>query len=199
METVRIYYMDLSSLAGKEQLLWSVLPADRLEKAAKFVREEDRLRSLAGGYLIRKIVGDSFTDENGKPRAKDCHFSLSHSGNTAALAVSTSHDVGIDVEAAVRDRDEEKVARSCLSGPDLEAYLNGTPFLSLFTAKESLSKAEGHGLTEPEIIPSLPLDGKVTYKSTVYYRHSLALNGCFASVTLEGGDFNTHTEELYVS
>ena len=199
MKTVNVYFMNTAAARGKEEYLVSVLPKDRVEKAGRFINESDRLLSLCAGYLICRAVGDHYVDEFGKPRAGGRFFSVSHSGEIAAIAVCDDQNVGIDVEKARTDDDEAALAECCFDERENAEYAGGAPFLALFTAKESLSKAEGQGLqNDLKTIPALPLNGKVGYKGKKYYRHTCVIDGYFASVSLEKEDFIIKTEEVYV-
>ncbi|MBQ7444368.1 MAG: 4'-phosphopantetheinyl transferase superfamily protein [Clostridia bacterium] len=196
METLKVYYIKTDVLKGKEGHLYSVLPEERGEKAKRYAKEDDRLLSLAAGYLAGKVVGRYFKDENGKPRADGVHFSLAHSGDIAVIAVNEHRDVGVDAEIS-QDKNFDDIANYALGEDELEAYRSGVSFLPLFTAKESLSKAEGRGLrNRTRDIPALPLDGAVEYKGKTYYRHTLEIPGYYASAVLEGEDFLAEIEEL---
>ena len=54
----------------------------------------DLLRSFS---LSTDLKGLTY-DEHGKPQLGDLHISFSHSGNFAAVALSTECPVGIDIE-----------------------------------------------------------------------------------------------------
>lgn len=197
METIKVYSMNVRSIEGKEDLL-TLLPESRVKKAERCVRENDRLLSLAAGYLVYRYVGESFVDEYGKPRSKKIFFSLSHTEDVAAIALSRYRDVGVDVEGD-RSREYDDLAEHCLNEEESAFFSRGEPFLSFFTAKESLAKAEGKGLNKRiEEIPALPLNGKVAYQGKTYYRHSFRQDGLFWSVTAEGTDFLIDVEETFV-
>ena len=191
--------MPIAAVSEKEEYVTSILPKERVAKAKRFVRDSDRALSLAAGYLIAKYVGESYVDIYGKPRSTTLYFSVAHSGDVAALALSPACEVGLDIEKEFEKRGSDDPAEYCLSEEEQQSYRDGTPFLSLFTAKESLAKAEGKGLISGiKDIPSLPMDGKVKYKEKVYHRHSLIKDGYFLSVTAEGEDFIIETEATYV-
>ena len=199
METVKVYWLHIDSIKGKEDRIFSLLPSFRVEKAKRFVQESDRLLSLAAGYLLYRFVGEYTVDTLGKPRAEKCRFSLSHSGEYAALAVSFGTEIGLDVEKLVESKENDALARYCLSDNEWNEYRQGVGFLTLFTAKESLVKAEGTGITDViKAIPALPLDGTVEYNGKSYYRHAIKRDGYVASVTMEKEDFVIETEEIYV-
>lgn len=92
-----------------EAFFWSELPlgeADaaairslrlerrRLERLACRMALLDLLRSLS---LTPDLKGLTY-DEQGKPHLEDLHISFSHSGDYAAVAMSTECPVGIDIE-----------------------------------------------------------------------------------------------------
>lgn len=127
----------------------------------RFVAGRARLRSLLGGHLgldprALVFVQNAF----GKPRLADrpsVHFSLSHSGDRAVLAVSERHEMGIDIER-VRPLDHLDLARRYFHPNEVAAIEGVRPteeqllaFFRIWTLKESVVKAVGKGL-------SLPLD-----------------------------------------
>ena len=199
MNIVKVYFLNIEKLKGRKEFLYSVLPESRIEKAKRYAKETDRLLSLAAGYLINRVIGGFFVDEFGKPRSEHAFFSLSHSGELAALSLSETREIGIDIEKMRSDKDYDALAKFALNEKELESYKSCEHFLKLFTAKESLAKAEGRGLkSDVKTIPSLPVGGAVDYEDKTYYRHSLDVNGYFASVTQEGEDFIIETYDIEV-
>lgn len=135
---------------------------ERIERAKRFLREEDAHRCVGAELLLRcalerktgSSVGELRTgrDDNGKPFLTDfpgLHFNLSHSGQIVLCAIDF-HPVGVDVEE-IRDIGPD-VAAACftpaerkrLEGTRGEAWLN--EFYLLWTLKESYLKALGTGL-----------------------------------------------------
>lgn len=66
----------------------------RLERLACRMALLDLLRALSLTPDLRNLS----YDEHGKPHLGDLHISFSHSGNYAAVAISTECPVGIDIE-----------------------------------------------------------------------------------------------------
>lgn len=197
MQTIYVYLLHTAQVEGKEAAVGALLPEERLVKANRYAFEKDRRLSLAAGYLVRRYVGDYTVDEHGKPKSERVWFNLSHSGDLAALAVSNRGEVGIDVESISADRDQESLAAYCLSEGEYNAYRDGQAFLALFTAKESLAKAEGTGLVhDVKSIPALPVDGRVEYRGKPYYRHLLQMEGYHGSVSAEGEDYVLSVQEV---
>ena len=200
MHTICVYLLHTAQVEGKEAAIGALLPEERLVKANRYAFEKDRRLSLAAGYLVWRYVGEYRVDEHGKPRKEGVCFSLSHSGELAALAVSIEGEMGLDVECADTSRDQESLATYCLSEGEYRAYREGQSFLSLFTAKESLAKAEGTGLVhDVKTIPALPIDGRVNYRDKIYFRHGWVIDGYNISVSHENEDFVLALQEVQVS
>ena len=196
MDTVVVHLLKTGEARGKEDILLALLPEDRIRKAKRFVREEDRLRSLCAGFLLTRWIGDYSVDGFGKPRSEKCCFSLSHSEDLVGLAVGGDREIGLDLERVRAGKDFDRLARFCLSGEELACLGRDADFLSAFVAKESLAKAEGQGLAGgPRAIPAFPLNGEVEYKGRIYYRHFLERGGYYLSVAQEGADFRIEFEE----
>ena len=146
----------------------------RMERARKFRREEDRLRSIAAGALEVYALGvresEIRIDELGKPTApgSEVFFSLSHSGDHAVLALSSS-EVGTDIE---KIEDARLAVAERVFTPEELSWMREDAqerFYILWTLKESVSKLDGRGLSLPmesfSVLPltrgeSLLLDGK---------------------------------------
>ena len=182
-------------VADKKQYLFDFVSPDRAEKAKKYVKEEDRLLSLGGAYLIKKYVGDVTVDERGKPRSENHFFNISHSVDLVGIAISDKRDIGLDIE---KDREiKGGVDKYCLSADEFEACENGLCFLSAFVAKESLAKADGRGIVgDIKAIPALPLDGPIEYGGKCFYRHTFKMEGYRISVALEGEDFKIDAKTI---
>ncbi len=89
-----------------------LLSADEIERARRFVRDRDRTRFISARGRLREILASRIGSapaavrlaygENGKPRLADAkdqiHFSLSHSEDLAALAISNDCELGLDIE-----------------------------------------------------------------------------------------------------
>lgn len=87
---------------------YSYISKHRQEKADSYKLKIDRKLSILSSYQLEKLFSFMGVKEpynysvlpNGKPilLGDDISFSLTHSGNYAACAVSRKYDVGIDVE-----------------------------------------------------------------------------------------------------
>ena len=142
------------------------LPADELERHARFRFPKKRNEFLLGKLMTRRIL--SFYHERapldwqfregvrGKPEALDCgdlRFNLSHTNGLLALALVRGAEIGVDVEL-IEPRDAA-VAERFFAPEEVEAVRAAPPrlrdrlFARFWTLKESYIKAHGDGLSIP--------------------------------------------------
>lgn len=146
------------TLAAGEIHLWlrGVDPATPPREITSLARKAllDLLQRYGGGDIAPMIK----YGEHGKPHVEEAgfpYFNLSHSGDCIVLAFSRDQELGVDVEreSAHRRHSPLELARrfftleesSALAMLD-EARLN-TAFMQLWTCKEAVLKALGHGLS----------------------------------------------------
>jgi 4'-phosphopantetheinyl transferase len=141
-----------------------LVTAKRRERVFAYLQAEDKARCLVSGLLLRKVCGvvddnQLVFGKNGKPYLKDggIYFNISHSGDYVALATS-EHEVGVDIEKV--NVYSDAVAIRCFSRAELEWMQKegcNEAFYFLWTAKESVMKACGLGLSlPPETFSVLP-------------------------------------------
>ncbi len=142
--------------------LLDAAPPEKREKALRYMRREDRERTLIGEALVRfHLVSDYRMDSHeirfdkndfGKPllREEGLHFNITHSGKWVACAIDYGR-VGIDVEV-VTDR-EYDIAHRFFSPVEYDSLMRKNEderigfFYDLWTLKESFIKAVGKGLS----------------------------------------------------
>lgn len=162
---VRVWWADTRLVDEADRALLN--PEEQL-RMSRYVRSEDRDRFAAGVALSRRVVGETVGIEpaavrldrrcavcgqpHGRPRSLDAleqgielDFSISHAGTYAVLATCTLGRVGVDVETADVDADDQ-LAVSVLSSPELARVRSGESFARLWVAKEAALKAVGLGL-----------------------------------------------------
>jgi 4'-phosphopantetheinyl transferase len=125
-------------------------------------RHEDRVRSVATHAALRRILSSRigvppdklrFTvNDYGKPclfRHFGLEFNISHSGCFALIALSSSGQVGVDIEYRGREIDVEKMSPYVYSLLERQSGLEATGgFFDHWVAKESVLKALGLGISE---------------------------------------------------
>lgn len=144
--------------------LTALLDDAERDRASRFVRPADALRYRVSHGALRTILGGRIgiapqgvrfaRGEHGKPRlAGDApHFSLSHSGTLALVAVSAERDVGVDVEDLRPVPSAAELAERQFATADARRLAAAPPdvrdlrFLRTWTALEAILKAEGVGL-----------------------------------------------------
>ncbi len=125
-------------------------------ESAEKLAADDIKRTLAGKFLLRRMIRRMYGERpvnirygiNGKPELDFCFFSISHSGNYAACAVS-DRPCGIDIEISREIKQRKKYP---LFTEDECRYVNvrdsANRFLTLWTMKEAFVKANGGRLAD---------------------------------------------------
>lgn len=149
--------------------LTDLLSSSEQERAARFKFDVHRrrfvvahaaLRSILARYLKTSPANLQFVDNvNGKPKLAAEHaesgarFNLSHSFDSALLAVTQSREIGIDVELVKEDYAFDEVAVRFFTPRELAAFralpvhLQRQGFFKCWTSKEAFLKAKGTGLS----------------------------------------------------
>ena len=148
------------------------LPSSLNKKASVAVYLLLRL-ALHEVYGIDEVVEFDYA-KKGKPsliKYPQIHFSLSHSHNTAACAVS-DYEVGVDIQQIAHI--SEKVAKRVLTNEEYEVYSHSqTPdeyFCKIWTIKESYVKQTGVGITiELNTISAESIVDKMVFNKDNYY------------------------------
>lgn len=163
---VDIWNWSLDQPSADDSHAINLLSGDERDRADRFVKDIDRRRYIAGRGGLRRILA-SYLDmkpgdlsfrysEWGKPALavdgpNDLHFNLSHSADTALLAVCAQTEIGVDIEE-VRPLKED-VAGQFFSAAEC-SDLNALPepvrlvgFYRCWTRKEAFVKAHGQGLS----------------------------------------------------
>jgi len=145
----------------------AVLSAPERERAARFVREEDRDRWTCARAALRELLG-AYADTDprelrfvegphGKPAlAGDdaaLRFNLSHSAGTALIAVAQGREVGVDVELPRRAVDHVALARRVLTADEADRIAaiadpgeRERAFLRAWVRWEAVLKCRGTGI-----------------------------------------------------
>lgn len=167
---MEIWSVDLERPAIPLAELERVLSDEERERARRFLDPVNGERYRAAHGALRLILA-RYADtpaeqlelrprEGGKPELAGGgpHFSLSHSGELALVAVCAACPVGVDVERVSDDRDVERVARRAF-GPRERAPLEAASgaarrelFFRLWTCKEACLKVGGRGISGLEDI-----------------------------------------------
>jgi 4'-phosphopantetheinyl transferase len=144
-----------------------ILNADEKARAARFYFDKHRRRFATTRAAVRIILARylniapehlEFTYTNhGKPsvvNSQKLQFNLSHTGDTALLAVGKGYPVGVDIEQ-YSARPYEGIAKNLFSEKELAdlhkapASLKPALFFHVWAQKEAFIKISGLGLSYP--------------------------------------------------
>lgn len=162
-----VWIAHLSQAKGSLAALEGWLDARDRERAARFRFAEDRGRFVLGRALVRKSLGHYLTQapesialaytELGRPffpHDDTIHFSISHTKDLVALALTAGARIGIDLEAIKNHPDLFELAERIFSPVDLGKFQSLpaaeklAAFYRAWTRKEAYLKARGEGITD---------------------------------------------------
>lgn len=139
----------------------SVLPLEELRQLDRYRSNNERERRIVTWALARRIIGSKLeiepsslhirrwcricrSDDHGKPcEVGELHFSVSHSANRVAVAVTIGGPVGVDIE---RVNELSGIERYVLH-PDEVHPDHWSDLLRYWVRKEAVLKATGVGLS----------------------------------------------------
>ena len=160
--------LDLSHADAKR--LEAVLCAEERRRAARYRRQQDRVRFIAARAALRCLLAAHLgADLGAKPRALafaygangkpalshggGLEFNLSHSGDLAVIALAHDREVGVDVERLRPLSSAQRIAERLWSSGEaaalgtLDEDERLTAFFATWTRKEAVVKALGEGIT----------------------------------------------------
>ncbi len=152
------------------EALIEALDPVRKEKALRYVKEEDQLRSALAGLLIRRYVGkgEILFGPHGKPYIPGRpFFSVSHGGDYVGILVSDEREVGFDVEAV--ERCSLSIALAALTPDERKSVHDKESFALAWTLKEAIAKCSGEGIVSPREVGVIPMgDNFYSYQGKKY-------------------------------
>lgn len=146
-----LWLIDLDVQSAAAESLPEAVPL----RASRFVRDTERRRYLASHAALRhalRAAGPFTTGDHGKPAlaSPPPHFNLSRRDGWAAIAVSATHEVGVDIETLRPIDDAPQLAALHFTPQEQAALQAGDAdhaFLRVWTRKEACMKATGLGLS----------------------------------------------------
>jgi 4'-phosphopantetheinyl transferase len=164
---VWVFPTDISSERYDEYR--KILSRQELERADRFVFDDDRVRFIASHGMLRTRLAVYCgaqpealvfsAGSHGKPvlleSAVPIQFNLSHSGSRAAIAVTSGLRCGVDIEKIRSEVSDQAIAQRFFCTLEIEwlRSLSATQrvhgFFRLWAVKEAILKAVGKGLSIP--------------------------------------------------
>ena len=172
---IHVHVLKLSELRGRDKELMDDADAIRREKALRFRKEDDRLRCLGVGLLMKEhLPGWSVdllrTGKDGKPFIEGGPaFSISHGGDYVVLAWDDeAESLGVDVEP-IQNMDYYRPIISAFATVEEEKAIASDPEKAawVWTRKESLYKCIGEGFSDMLELPSV-LEDRVELAGAIY-------------------------------
>ena len=217
MDHIEVWLVRLQAADRQIEHAGSLLSPDERERADRFRFEEHRIRYILAHGVLRSLIPD-YTRRPphfvygpwGKPSlAGDVlEFNLSHCGEYAAYAFSTSCPVGIDIETIRPAPEAMKIAREFFSTEEYTELAHAArddAFLVLWTRKEACLKATGAGLGDAldMVRVSTDLDAAITTAAAADGRrwtvHTLRTADLVGAVAWEGGNRETQIHQAEAS
>lgn len=178
---VHLWCADLNVSENTHKMLVKYLNNDELNRAARFVREQDRSHFIAARGILRDILNRYINlapeniefnyGEHGKPslnpRQNQCNinFNLAHSQDLAIYAITRLNNLGVDIEYTKRNIEALDIAERFFSKNEiasmhvLSASEQVAAFYRIWTRKEAFVKAIGVGLSHP--LDQFSVDGSL--------------------------------------
>jgi phosphopantetheinyl transferase len=169
----------------------SVFPGSRALEIQNTRNVEYKSQKFFAWKLLEKLIAEKtsvgFSDinfsksENGKWICDKFHFSVSHTKNVCAVAVSDKTLCGIDIEEYIPERFDERLAKKILTAKELAEYEENEDkqrfVIQKWTEKESIFKMLSQNVFIPKNIATSQ------YKTKTFEALS-----CFITVALSDED-----------
>ena len=168
-----IFTLDIKRISRTEiDAAYFSMSENRRKRCDSLRFQTDKDLCIAADMLLRRVLSENLgipagdiafsVTEKGKPYLKDgsCHFSISHSGDIAAVALNKNSPVGIDVER-IRPV-SARIARRVFSESDIRFVFGDcvipdgeiedretlVRFFKVWTYKEAFVKMTGEGISD---------------------------------------------------
>ncbi len=180
-DEVHLWCADLNVPENTYKMLAKYLNNEEQNRAARFIREQDRSHFIAARGILRNILSRYINiaphniefeyGEKGKPslileqNQRKIYFNLAHSNHLAIYAITSINHLGIDIEYSKRNIEALDIAERFFSKNEI-ASLRVLPsaeqlsgFYKIWTRKEAFVKAIGVGLSHP--LDQFSVDGSL--------------------------------------
>ena len=196
MEIVKLYTIDINTAFHHKKALLEKVNESQKEKALKYKKEIDQVRSLASSYLVNKLSKEPLLfNDMGKPFFENGpSFNISHSGQYIVMAVSNK-DIGVDIEEN-KEKDMSSLIR-IFNEAEAKMIKEHADFYYLWCAKESLIKCIGSSINRIKEIPALPFNGVKLFNGKHYYVKTFIKDKHIISITrLSDEPFDIKIEKI---
>ena len=216
-DEVHVWFAYLPSDPGAEREAWTVLAPEERARANRLRQYRDRALQVRTRALVRRVIAtylevapqdvDIATGSDGKPEVAGSDtrrwplFNVSHSDTVALMAVSASHEVGVDVERVRADVLWRDIADEFFSPVEVDV-IGHVPradrrraFFDCWVRKEAYLKGLGVGLrrsTTDFAVPVLGVGGPVEdpglASPRAWYVYGLEIESGFSAAVAADGE-----------
>ncbi|MBQ7243874.1 MAG: 4'-phosphopantetheinyl transferase superfamily protein [Bacilli bacterium] len=166
----KVVLADVQDGVTKGEALFSALDDVARQKALRYLRKEDQVRSALASLLIRKEVGDGLIRNGpfGKPFIEGkASFNVSHSQNWVGICVD-NEEIGFDLEWIPRC--DLSIARVAFTEEERTLIVDRGSFAYAWTRKEAVAKCLGRGIESPSSVGVSSLnENDCSYKGERYF------------------------------
>ena len=148
----KVVLADVQDGVSKGEALFAALDDVARQKALRYLRKEDQVRSALASLLIRKEVGDGLIRNGpfGKPFIEGkASFNISHSQNWVGICVD-NEEIGFDLEWIPRC--DLSIARAAFTEEERALIVDQDSFAHAWTRKEAVAKCLGRGIESPSSV-----------------------------------------------
>ena len=207
-----VWFLSTRMTTEERESHWSSLSGEERDRAGRFLFEGDRDRFIAARGGLRVILAAYSCVQpanlafqmgaHGKPAlltpVLPLEFNVSHSGDCALVGITPGTPCGVDIEFARPGRREMEIAERFFGSREI-VWLKQTQggFFRLWTAKESIIKAVGRGLSIPlsdvdgtDVVsgskPSIVLETSGMERRTIWINELVLAEGFAAAAAVDG-------------
>ncbi|MEC5385438.1 4'-phosphopantetheinyl transferase superfamily protein [Uliginosibacterium sp. H3] len=177
-DTLEVFILDIKEEAHRLPQALAILNKDEQDRHNWYNHPTSARRFALTRAALRQRLAERTGGEatalrfeygpHGKPalRASQLRFNVAHSGQYALIAISTTHDVGIDIERHASTAPLDTLSSSIFSDEE-RAWCAGDSarFYALWCGKEAMIKADGTGFSVANGMPVAMLRDDGSYIS----------------------------------
>ena len=220
---IEVFCVDLCCREVKAEAFIDWLDDVERNRVKRFLQASNREQFVGSHLALRYVLAQKLqvhpsslefeVCKDGKPWIKNTrgvlHFSLSHSGGRALIAVSRTYEVGADIEEVKKKQSVKEIANRFFSSAEAEKVTQaydagdgGVLFCKYWVLKEAVLKAWGVGLRalgDVEINATMTdlTSQSAKYHSSECYMQLMKLDGPVeAAVAWLGGPATVHLSRI---
>lgn len=185
MNMERLIFVRLDQATPHREWLFAQIGLEARDKALRYRKAEDQIRSMVASYLIQCYVGEGklLVASRGKPSIEGKRkFNISHAGNFIGIYVS-DEEVGLDIEEVSRCSME--IVGGAFTPIEALGVHDQESFALAWTRKEAVTKCLGTGIENPTSLGLVPEGDAFLYREKKYHVHSFFLEGHAVSLAKE--------------